>query len=538
MGLGAWLVRRGHLKKLSPRPVLAGLAVMLLVLGFFSARPRPSIDHTKLLVMGWDGATFSQIDPLIEAGRLPHLAALREQGSSQVLRSMEPMFSPLLWTTMATGKPPEEHGVHGFSVHASDVKTPRFWDLAEAQGEGIGVYKWLVTYPPRSVDGFIVPAWLAPSALTWPAALSVVKEIELSNRLERKGVRSPRSGAALLLDGIRQGFRWGTVRDSIRWKLREWRGTPDPRERRVRLERLRLQMDRDVFLAAASRADPALLSFTLYAIDSLGHRFWRYHEPEAFEGVSSEEVAQFGEVISEAYVLADQVLGEFLEAVGDEATVVVLSDHGFQALRAEGANKSFFAPKTERLQARLSASLGKVDVFRLGQKLTVALREEGQSMEDLEAALNALVDEMGVPFYALEAVPDSPRSIGLKLAKERVDEERIAGGRVGGEPMRAYVEMGSSVSGDHHMEGIFILRGDGIEAGATGPEMQLLDVAPTLQGLLGIAPAEDLTGTARFGAPTGGPASWDAMVQGFEWLDDGLSEEVNHPQLRALGYIE
>ena len=34
-------------------------------------------------------------------------------------------------------------------------------------------------------------------------------------------------------------------------------------------------MDRDVFVAAASRMDPELLTFTLYAIDSLGHRFWK-----------------------------------------------------------------------------------------------------------------------------------------------------------------------------------------------------------------------------------------------------------------------
>ena len=230
VAIGVLLVNKGKVRAPGRRALLGGFGAIGLLLAFASCRPRPAVENTKLLVVGWDGATFSQIDPLVSEDRLPEMASLRAQGTSAVLRSMEPMFSPLLWTTMATGKTPDEHGVRGFSVHASDVSTPRFWDLVEDSGDGIGIYKWLVTYPPRSVKGFIVPAWLAPSPLTWPSSLSVVKEIELSNRLERKELQSTRSGLGLLLDGIRQGFRWSTVRDSAFWKIREqniWNSSPD-----------------------------------------------------------------------------------------------------------------------------------------------------------------------------------------------------------------------------------------------------------------------------------------------------------------------
>jgi hypothetical protein len=538
IGLGLFLSRGKRLDAfLCPRWLGGGLAVLLFVVMFFSMRPRPRIENTQLLVLGWDGATFSQIDPLVAAGKLPHVKALRAQGSSAVLRSMEPMFSPLLWTTMATGKPPEAHGVQGFSVHASDVKVPRFWDLVAESGQAVGIYKWLVTYPPRAVNGFMVPAWLAPEAITWPVEMAVVKEIELSNRLERKGVRSRRSSVALLLDGVRQGFRWSTVLASARWKLREWRGLKDPRDRRVALEGLRVQMDRDVFVAAAAKTDPFVLTLTLYATDSLGHRFWKFHEPQAFSDVPQKDIARFGGVIEEAYVQADAVLGELVAAVADSATVVLLSDHGFQALQLGAGNKSYFAPKTTRLQARLRAELGPVDVFRLGQKLTVALLEPTQSMEDLRGALSGLVEDNADPFFVLEVVPGAPRSIGLKLANEGVTEERIAAGRVGGEPMGAYVELGNSVSGDHHPEGIFVVKGPGIAGGKEVPEMRLLDVAPTLQGILGYAPAADLTGVARFGGPTGGPASRDDLVANFQFLG-GTDPGVNDVQLRALGYVQ
>jgi hypothetical protein len=151
--------------------------------------------------------------------------------------------------------------------------------------------------------------------------------------------------------------------------------------------------------------------------------------------------------------------------------------------------------------------------------------------------LLALTDETGAPFYTLETVPDSPRSVGLKLANETVTQARIETGRVGDEPMGAYVELGNTVSGDHHPEGIFVVRGPGIASGVQAEEMQLLDVAPTLQGLLGFAPAADLTGVVRFGGPKGGPLSRDPLVADFSWV--GVSGEgVNDAQLKALGYIQ
>lgn len=342
---------------------------------------------------------------------------------------------------------------------------------------------------------------------------------------------------ALLLDGVRQGFRWSTVRDSGSWKLREWRGIRDPRDRRVALERLRVQMDRDVFVAAAADRDPAVLTLTLYATDALAHRFWQFHEPEAFSGVSTQDIERFGGVIEAAYVQADAVLGELVSAVEDSTTVVLLSDHGFQALPTVAGNKSYFAPKTTRLQARLRAQIGPVDVFRLGQKLTVALLEPEQSLEQLQAALLGLVEGEDQPFYVLEPVPNAPRSVGLKLANERVTEARITRGRVSGEPMSAYIEMSNTVSGDHHLEGIFVVKGPEIAAGEKVAEMGLLDVAPTLQGLLGFAPALDLVGSPRFGAPAGGPASRDALVSTFQFLGTG-AQGVNDAQLKALGYIQ
>jgi len=537
--LGLWLEKSQRLNWV-PWRVIGGVVLFYLsLLIFFSVRSRPTIEGTKLFVFGLDGATFEQMDPMMEEGELSNFNRLRNDGTSAVLISMEPMFSPLLWTTMASGKAPHAHGIQGFSNHATDVKVPRFWDLAESRGDSIGIYKWLVTYPPRSVRGFIVPAWLAPAPMTWPASLAVVKEIELANRLEKESVGAKRSGLSLLLDGVRQGFRWSTVRNTIAWKLHEWWSRPGEQDRRVVLEGLRVQMDRDVFVAAAARHDPDLLTLTVYSVDALGHRFWRYHEPEAFGDVPRADVKRWGSVIQDAYRQADSVFGEIVEMLPPETQIVMLSDHGFKALEESEENTSAFTPRTERLQARLVEKLGPVDVFRVGKKLTVALQEDAQSIGDLRAFLGQISDEKDAPFFILEEIPNAPRSVGLKLRDERVDKGRMKSGRVDGEPIRLYVQHGTTFSGDHDEKGIFVIRSPMAGKGAMVEDMHLLDVAPTLQALMGIEPAKDLPGTVRFGEYEGsGPASRDPLMSTLQWPEGTVSGASNQQQLKALGYIE
>ena len=137
-----------------PNLVALGASVLWLV----SARTPGPVTETRVLVYGVDGATFDVIDAHI--GELPNFERLAREGARATLTSMEPMFSPPLWTTIASGRPASEHGVLGFRVHSDDCKVARFWDVAEHAGMGVGLYKWLVDYPPRAFahGGFWVPS--------------------------------------------------------------------------------------------------------------------------------------------------------------------------------------------------------------------------------------------------------------------------------------------------------------------------------------------------------------------------------------------
>ena len=70
----------------------------------------------KILIVGIDGADWRMVRPLIAAGELPHLQRLMDGGISGPLWSLKPIISPVIWTTIATGKGPDKHGVLDFTL--------------------------------------------------------------------------------------------------------------------------------------------------------------------------------------------------------------------------------------------------------------------------------------------------------------------------------------------------------------------------------------------------------------------------------------
>ena len=67
----------------------------------------------RVLLIGWDGADWKLIDPLLERGQMPNLEKLINAGVMGNIASLIPMLSPILWTSIATGKHADKHGILG-----------------------------------------------------------------------------------------------------------------------------------------------------------------------------------------------------------------------------------------------------------------------------------------------------------------------------------------------------------------------------------------------------------------------------------------
>src|ERR1700709_2311201 len=99
----------------------------------------------RLLVVGWDAADWKVIDPLLARGELPNVARLVREGVRGNLATLYPALSPMLWTSIATGKRPGKHGIHGFTEPTPDGlavrpvsnlgrKTKAFWNILNQHG--------------------------------------------------------------------------------------------------------------------------------------------------------------------------------------------------------------------------------------------------------------------------------------------------------------------------------------------------------------------------------------------------------------------
>src|SRR4051812_22969979 len=78
-----------------------------------ASAPPPS---PPVVLIGIDAADWLAIDPLVQRALLPSFARFKKSGRTGVMLSTPPLVSPIVWTTIATGMPPEKHGVLDFVV--------------------------------------------------------------------------------------------------------------------------------------------------------------------------------------------------------------------------------------------------------------------------------------------------------------------------------------------------------------------------------------------------------------------------------------
>ncbi len=295
-----------------------------------------SPEHPIVLI-GLDGADWQLIDPMIERGALPQLASLKRRGAWGPMRSFEPILSPLLWTTAVTGKPPDEHGIIDFLVpDAAGRKIPitsrsrrvrALWNIFSDAGLTADVVAWWATWPAETIDGRIVSDRVAyslfdvdaaGSGLTHPAALwddlkpllvqvEAISHADLSRFVdvdEQDVARARAAAAAQPKDAYRH---------PVNHLARIIAGT-----RSYHAMALRLLRDRQ----------PDLLAVYYQGIDEVSHRFAHFMPPRMSQ-VSAADFARYHRAVEAFYMWQDELLGELLSAIAADATVIVVSDHGF-----------------------------------------------------------------------------------------------------------------------------------------------------------------------------------------------------------------
>ncbi len=276
-----------------------------------------SLSGSRALVLGLDGADFAVIDPLIEAGRLPHLAAWRRAGVARPLASTVPPMSFPAWSTFLTGLEPGGHGLFDFSERIPGAYRLRFVNathrrgatlLARASRAGRRVLALGIpaTFPPDPVDGLVVAGFDAPVS-------SGTDERSASDPALYRAIAS-RAGHWKRPDldesAVDSGFHERAVETLC-----------------ARIEsKTRFALEALAELAAAGRR-PDLAVIVFAESDTVAHHYWRDHDPASPRHDPRAGAAR-RTAVTAVYERLDAACGALRSAFGDDAFCVVLSDHG------------------------------------------------------------------------------------------------------------------------------------------------------------------------------------------------------------------
>jgi predicted AlkP superfamily phosphohydrolase/phosphomutase len=526
----------------------------------------------RLIVLGWDSATFDVIDPLLQASRLPALAALAGDGFRAGLRSTWPPMTDCAWTSAFTGRNPGAHGIFGSWYRAPgayacryfsarDRRSPALWELAD----GI---KWLVwnvpmSFPPSPIEGGMVAGYGAPPGARFCAPESLQDELAHRWPLEDLLDRAPHGSLEKFLDDLLRGLE--VQAEALPWAARQ------------------------------TRADCVVAVWP--HVDRAQHFFWRFRD----------RICDLHDAVDRVYDAMDRATAALMDAFPN-ADFLVVSDHGAGDLRGDvnmgemlvrsgyaqrGRSHRTtaldlawklppsvrklgrrFAPGAARraFGATMTGQLGSFEWSQtrafLGWHGDVWLNIEGREPAGIVPASDAdsLADDLAedvlalrdpktgaAPFAAVHKRDDIYHGPALDLAPDLMLDSWSAGYRVAPTreeasdivaPPSPLAGVDEAWSSDHRPVGILVAAGPRVAHGKID-ELALYDVCPTVLALLEQPVPEGLDGRVatelvrqgfleRHPVRTAGAAGERAA--GGTYSDEEAAAVAAH--LKDLGYIE
>ena len=283
----------------------------------------------KVLLVGWDAADWKVINKLMDEGKMPAMQSLVENGVMGNLSTLDPPFSPMLWTSIATGVRPHKHGILGFSepdpknqavrpVSSSSRKVKAIWNILTQNQMKSNVVGWWPSHPAEPINGIMISNHYKHAAYNkqgvWPITPGTVHPAELTDFFAH--FRIPPT--ELTVQHI-QPF------------------VPDfekiDQEKDKSLESIAKITAEAASIQAASTAimemeEWDLMAVYFDAIDHYSHGFMNYNPPR-LQHMPEDRYELLKGVVEAGYRFHDMMLARMIQMAGEDTTVIVISDHGF-----------------------------------------------------------------------------------------------------------------------------------------------------------------------------------------------------------------
>lgn len=259
--------------------------------------------NRRVVVIGLDGTPFSYMQRLLDQGEMPNFRKLMVEGSFKRMDSVIPCVSSVAWSSFMTGKSPAKHGIYGFVDRkpgsyevfiptASHVVGPTLWGYLSTQGKRVFAMNVPVTYPPKPVNGILIGGFLCTNIDKIAYPPSVSEQLKAMNYRIDVDAWQARESREKLLEDVNYTFGKRVEALFHFYEQEPW----------------------DFFMAHVMETD------------RLHHFLW---EPmEAGD-------PQYAPAFLRFYRRIDELLGQMRDRVGEDTTLIVLSDHGFCTIKKE-----------------------------------------------------------------------------------------------------------------------------------------------------------------------------------------------------------
>ncbi len=287
-------------------------------------------EKSKFILLGWDAADWKVINPMLEQGLLPNIERLINEGITGNLATLDPPYSPMLWTSIATGKRPYQHGVHGFNepwdkspgirpVMSTTRTCKAIWNILTQEDFKTHVLGWWPSHPAEPINGIAISDFFARANgqqhENWPVTEDSVH---------------PKS--------MEEHFGWLRVHPQeltsniIELFVPNWERADANQQQRISAilnETAQAATMHACFTNILRTQAWDFAALYLPTIDHYCHGFMKFHPPKR-PHISQPDYDLFNQVITAGYRYHDMMLGRILDLAGEDAYVMLVSDHGFQ----------------------------------------------------------------------------------------------------------------------------------------------------------------------------------------------------------------
>ncbi len=525
------------------------------------------------MVIGLDGATYSILDPLMEAGHMPYLRQFSAEGVRAELESTIPPITPPAWTTIMTGRSPANHGILDFFrpespgsqflrfVSTKQLQCETIWSYLTRRQRTAACLNFPVMSPPIPISGYSIPGFV-----TWRHLRHACYPRDLMDTLKTI------PGFDLKIIAHDFGLEEKVVEGCSFEEAESW----------INYHTYKDQQWVKV-LEFLSGYDPCHVNaLVLDSIDRLQHVFYPLLDPDFYGKGLSEADKQIQSILFSHYRALDNMIARLAEIAGPEGHVFIVSDHGF------GPSQYCFYLNSllEQLgylswsDRAISESESAGDVSMEAVKnhghlldwqhtiayvntpssngITINVRGKnsryGILPEEYDRVRNHLRDQL----MALKH-PDTGQQVvtGIWTREEAFGGLETApdltlrlwdNGLVSTLKSDEIIKPRRECAGVHYPDGVFMARGPGIRSGVRLDPMNILDVAPSILYSQGLAIPEDYEGgvpeemiepEALAANPVfRGTATQGAQKQAADALEmDEADMELIMKRLKGLGYM-